>query len=225
MHEGKTFHQFSDQWAPPRYAVARAALSERTARAAGHYRLAFRDIARTSDEHTMIAMIAPPDVVFGHTAAVERTPWARPDETALLLCALLNSFVLDWLARQKAAAHLSLYLVGSLPVPAFAPGDAAFLARAALRLSCSHAGYGQLWQAQAGQAWDGPVLTDDTARWTLRAAMDAVVARAYGLDRDQYQRVLASFSHRSFPAAPALCLAAFDQGEAPPSCPPSCPPP
>ena len=34
---------------------------------------------------------------------------------------------------------------------------------------------------------------------------------AYGLDRAQYERVLASFSHKSFPAAPVLCLAAFDE--------------
>jgi hypothetical protein len=40
--------------------------------------------------------------------------------------------------------------------------------------------------------------------------MDAVVAREYGLDRSEYERVLGSFSHKSFPAAPRLCLAAFD---------------
>jgi len=41
--------------------------------------------------------------------------------------------------------------------------------------------------------------------------MDAVVAHAYSLNRAQYERILASFSHKSFPAAPALCLAAFDE--------------
>ena len=30
-----------------------------------------------------------------------------------------------------------------------------------------------------------------------------------GLSRAQYERILASFSHKSFPAAPAFCLAAF----------------
>jgi hypothetical protein len=36
---------------------------------------------------------------------------------------------------------------------------------------------------------------------------------AYGLDRAQYARVLAGFSHKSFGASPALCLAAFDEFE------------
>ena len=40
--------------------------------------------------------------------------------------------------------------------------------------------------------------------------LDAVVAQAYGLVRADYERILASFAHRHFPPAPALCLAAFD---------------
>jgi hypothetical protein len=40
--------------------------------------------------------------------------------------------------------------------------------------------------------------------------MDAVVATAYGLDRSQYEAVLASFSHRSRPDAARLCLSAID---------------
>ena len=214
MHEGKTIHQFTDAWGDgPRYGVAKEALSPRTADAATHYRLAFRDIARTSDERTTIAMLAPPGVVFGHTATVERTPGSRPVQAALLLCALLNSTVFDWLARQKAAAHLSLYLIGGLPVPVFSPDQAAVLVRGALRLNCNHAGYAALWRGQTGRAWAGPwpMVPDETVRWRLRAGMDAVVARAYGLDRGQYQRVLDSFSHRSFPDAPRLCLASFDR--------------
>jgi hypothetical protein len=41
--------------------------------------------------------------------------------------------------------------------------------------------------------------------------MDAVVAQAYRLTRPQYARILDSFSHRSFLAAPSLCMAAFDE--------------
>ena len=46
---------------------------------------------------------------------------------------------------------------------------------------------------------------------TWRAAMDALVANAYGLDRQPYEHILASFTHKSFRAAPALCLASFDE--------------
>jgi hypothetical protein len=71
-----------------------------------------------------------------------------------------------------------------------------------------------LWREQLGNAeppgsWPAIEGADD--RWRLRAAMDAVVADAYGLDRTDYQRILDSFSHKSCLAAHALCLAAFDE--------------
>jgi hypothetical protein len=211
LHEGKTFHQYADHWdSPPRYSVASTALQLVTAEATLHYRLAFRDIARSNDERTMIAFIAPPGVVFGHTATVERTPGSRASADALILCALFNSFPFDWLVRQKAATHLSLYLLDALPVPRFSDTARRFLAHGALRLSCNHAGYASLWRAQLRGLPERAAMQDPAARWGLRAAMDAVVARSYGLDRFQYENLLASFSHSSRPDAARLCLSAAD---------------
>ena len=211
LHEGKTFHQYTDCWdSKPRYSVAMESLPPSVAEAARYYRLVFRDIARSNDERTMIACIAPPGVVFGHTATVEKAPWARTEADALVLCALFNSFSFDWLVRQKAATHLSLYILEALPVPRFGDAERRFLADGALRLSCNHASYAALWTQRTGQAWTAPLA--DNVRQTLRAQIDAVVAMSYGLRRGEYEQVLASFSHRSLPAAPALCLAAFDAG-------------
>ena len=53
-----------------------------------------------------------------------------------------------------------------------------------------------------------PVLADH-----LRATVDAVVARAYGLDHAAFAQVLRGFSHKSRPDAPDRCLAAFDAQE------------
>jgi hypothetical protein len=204
LHEGKTFHQYTDSRdTRPRYSVASRAIKPAIAEAARHYRLAFRDIARSNDERTMIAFIAPPGVVFGHTATVEKAPWARATADALILCAVFNSFPFDWLVRQKAATHLSLYILEAMPVPGFGEAARRFLAHAALRLTCIRAGYDALWRDQAGGA-------QNNADTVLRVRIDAVVADAYGLDRDSYGHVLRGFSHRSWPDAAALCLDAFD---------------
>lgn len=92
------------------------------------------------------------------------------------------------------------------------------LSHSALRLSCNHAGYAPLWREQLGDTWreatppfTWPVLVGDDVRWAVRAVIDAVVAQAYGLDRGQYAHVLSTFSHKSYPQAPALCLARFDE--------------
>ncbi|HEY4042263.1 MAG TPA: DNA methyltransferase [Rhodopila sp.] len=205
LHEGKTFHQYTDSRdTKPRYSVASDAIHSGVHR---HYRLVFRDIARSNDERTMIACIAPPGTAFGHTATVEKTPWARSVSDALTLCAVFNSFPFDWLVRQKAATHLSLYLLRALPFPRLSEAETRFLGHAALRLSCNHAGYNCLWEDQGGG-----VATP--AGWPLRAEVDAIVAHAYGLNRQQYDHVLRSFNHRACPEAVTLCLAAFDTARA-----------
>jgi hypothetical protein len=96
---------------------------------------------------------------------------------------------------------------------------ALFLVHSALRLTCNHSGYAPLWRDQVGDAWresgkppmTWPVLAGDDERWAVRAAIDAVVADAYGLSRDQYAHVLSTFSHASYRQAPELCLARFDE--------------
>ena len=191
LHEGKTIHRYTDcRDSKPRYSVAPEALKPAVAEAATHSRLVFRDIARSNDERTMIACIAPPGTVFGHTATVEKAPWARDIMDALVLCALFNSFPFDWLVRQKTATHLSLYLLNALPVPDFTARERRFLTSAVLRISCTGGG--------------------DSAD---SAAIDAIVARAYGLNRAQYEHLLGEFSHKSYPQAPASCLAAFDAAD------------
>ena len=211
LHEGKTFHQFTDRWkTPPRYAIRLDAMRDKPhwARASGHYRLAFREIARSTDERTMIAAIVPPGHVFGHKGTCEKTPWERPDATALVLCAVFNSFPFDWCVRTKIAASVSLFMLNACPAPALSKAAARFLARGALRLSYRHAGYDALWHGQ--QTDHPPEVMVDGDRAVLRAAMDAVVARAYGLGREEYRHVLGGFSHKSWPEAPDACLAAFD---------------
>jgi len=63
LHEGKTFHQYTDRWkTEPRYAIRLDAMGDkpRWLRASTHYRLVFREISRSTDERTMIAAIIPP---------------------------------------------------------------------------------------------------------------------------------------------------------------------
>ena len=221
LHEGKTIHQFSDRWnTAPRYAVATCALIDkpRTVEAMRYYRAACRDVAGATNERTAIATLLPPGVVCGHTISVERSPGQRANAQALLLVALLNSFPFDWLLRLKAASHVSLYILADLPVPHLPTHAQCVLVHAALRLCCNHAGFAPLWREQLGDAWreampgqTWPIVSNERDRWHLRAVIDAVVAQCYGLDRAQYQRILAGFSHKSFPDAPALCLGAFDR--------------
>lgn len=131
--------------------------------------------------------------------------------------ALTNSYPFDWLLRQFVAATVQAGFLNQTPTPNLLR-EWPLLAHSALRLTCNHAGYAPLWREQLGEAWreagaafTWPVLSGDDDRRAVRAAIDAVVAHAYGLTRDQYAHVLSTFSHTSYKAAPRQCLAAFDE--------------
>lgn len=142
----------------------------------------------------------------------------RTNAAALALVATMNSFAFDWVLRQRVGVHVSIYILSESPLPIVSRGAESFLAHGCLRLCCNHPGFALLWRDQLGYRWaessphpTWPALARETDRWELRAAMDAVVALGYGLNRKEYERVLGTFSHKSFPAAPELCLAAFDE--------------
>lgn len=118
--------------------------------------------------------------------------------------------------RQFVGSNVSLFYLRNAPFPCELPEN--YLLHSGLRLICNHEGYAPLWTEQLGDEWreptpkhTWPVLDGDDIRWQVRAQIDAVVADAYGLDRSQYEHVLSTFNHKSYPRAPELCLAAFDE--------------
>jgi len=220
LHEGKTFWHYSDRWEDkPRYVLKIDKLNDKQEwlSISRFYRLAFRDIASATNERTLVfAFIA--SAIVGNTAPCERKPQQRPNASALVLMAMANCFISDWTIRLKASSHVNLFILfgGRL---GYNPNSKTFLAHSSLRLTCNHSGYEPLWHEQLGNEWREPnqqantypVLTTDDQRWQTRAAIDAVVAQAYGLTRDQYAHILSTFSHKSYPQAPQLCLAHFDE--------------
>ena len=87
-------------------------------------RLAYRDIASATNRLTLIAAIVPPRAVTTHTLFVLKT--LLPPASQHVLCALLNSFVANYLIRMRVNIHVTVALVARLPVPLVAPGTHAF---------------------------------------------------------------------------------------------------
>jgi len=230
LHQGKTFHQYEDRWGEtPPYLIHVSAIADRPAwlALARFCRLAFRQIASSTNERTSIFCLLPAGTLFGHMAPSERQAAERSCTAALITLAVVNAYTFDSCLRQRVGAAVSQFILNGIPVPPVFPGLTPeppeclprFLAHSALRLTCNHSGYAALWRDQLGDTWrepaklpfTWPVLAGDDERWAVRAAIDAVVAAAYGLTRDQYAHVLSSFNHKSYPASQALCLAAFDE--------------
>ena len=223
VHEGKTLGDYRDSGETP---LSEGVLLSRLGGRAParhsvpYYRLAQRRIASSTNERTSIFCILPPGCVCLEKVRIETQPCERPSAVALFTIAISNSYTYDWLSRLRVATTVSQFLVDEIPVCKI--GDELLrrlLAHTALRLTCNHRGYEPLWHEQLGDVWrepgkppfTWPTLATDDERWHVRAAIDAVVADAYGLSRDQYAHVLSTFKHTSYPKAPELCLARFDE--------------
>ncbi|MFZ4438832.1 MAG: Eco57I restriction-modification methylase domain-containing protein [Syntrophales bacterium] len=216
--EGKHFHQFTDFWVthPPAALILNKIGSVNPAWT--FYRVSFRRIASATNERTSIWALLPPGVVGADSNPIENSPQSRPNALVLWLISTLNTFAFDYQLRLRVGANVNPFILETCAMPLLDEHTRRFLCHSSLRLTTNHAGYEPLWREQLGDAWreagvafTWPVLLDDDARWSVRAAIDAVVAQAYGLTREQYVHVLSTFSHSSYPGAPNVCIAAFDE--------------
>jgi hypothetical protein len=151
--------------------------------------MGWRDIARSTDERTLISAFVP------RAACVGEFSLLLPNKDASLaayLCASLNSIVCDYVARQKVGGtHLKQFTVKQLPIlppSAYTLEGPALIVPRVLELTyTSHA----MSPFARELGYDGPPFAwDDDRRALLRSELDAWYARAYGLTRDELRYIL-----------------------------------
>ena len=165
-----------------------------------HYFLAFKEITASTNVRTMIATVVP------QVGCIDTLPVLLPLKTEFnasdVACILanLNSFCLDYIARQKVqATHIKLYMLEQLPVIALADYDRSFGATTARDLVCDHVlrlTYTAHDMAPFARdlGYDGePFIWDEEERRHLRARLDALYFHLYGLSRDDAEYVLDTF--------------------------------
>ena len=205
LYEGKMIHQFDAFFSTPNYWVVekagRAAVlgkNEDTGQLLNYqqYRLAFRDIARSTDARTMIATMLPCGVYCNNKIPYVQILGVDPYLYSLFVLGVLNSFVIDFIIRLKVSSTLNFFYVYQLPMPRLVAGDRFFdeiVVRAA-KLVCTRPEFAALWEAVMGSAWSSGVCAADSAeRQQLRDELDGMVAVLFGLTREQYSHLLKAF--------------------------------
>jgi hypothetical protein len=216
LYEGKYFHQYNHRWSTyssgiesevdvsdvdladphvllqPRYWFPANAATDRFSKKWGRpWALVWRDIARSTDERTMIATIIP-SLAVAHTATLL---FVAPEFVPSIHClvANLNSMAFDFVTRQKVGGiHLSAFILEQLPVvpqseySQVLAGDVASLSEwirpRDMEGFASDIGY-------AGP----PFRWDPERRAILRAELDAAFFHLYGLDADDTAYILDTF--------------------------------
>ena len=184
----------------------------------GSYRFGFRDIAASTNERSMICAVLPPSVFAGNTLNLLQ-PYAFETNLDGWLCepvlssaeqlfitGCFNSFVVDWLLRQKITSHLNMFYVYQVPLPRLRSTDAVFapLVVRAARLICTtpefnalakEVGLSPLTPSPSPASGRGAQygVTDPAERARLRAELDGLIAHLYGLTEAEFAHVLSTF--------------------------------
>lgn len=214
LYEAKMLHQFDHRWATyekdgkeardavleekqspvyeplPRYWVPERAV-ERVleGKSDRKWLLGFRDVTSAHVLRTTIAAVIP-RVGIGHTIPLLSS--AQEPALVAALLAVLNSIILDYIARLKVGGtHLTYSYLRQLAVVSpsiLSRNDLFFITPRVLELSyTSHAI--RPWAEDLGYSGE-PFLWNPERRALLRAELDAYYAKLYGLTRDELRYIL-----------------------------------
>jgi hypothetical protein len=166
--EGKHLQPFHVDTRGAAWRVTRKAIAGRLI-GVDRPRLAYRDVASAGNRLTLIAAVVPAGVVTTHTVFVMKGD--APEDLSWFLCGVFNSFVANYLVRLRVTTHVTVTIVEQLPVPIVdrQSPEYRFIASSARRLA-----------REPGDERTG-------------AALQAAVARLYGLQSPQFERVLETF--------------------------------
>lgn len=207
--ESKEIHRMAQDLCVPKAEAGKHVGSIRFDREFFH--LAFRKIARDTDERTLVFSLLPKNcgTVDSLFSVVPKTYVRGPDDEVtmqetsplrlLLALAWFNSLPVDWLARFMIQINVNKTYLYRLPTPQ--PADAEILAnpdftrlaRNALRLTlaASWDDFAELAPLFDLKREDVPVTAK--AKDLLRAENDKIVARLYGITDSEFAHLLRSF--------------------------------
>lgn len=223
LYEAKYFHHFNHRWGThlenedraltedeltnpdtrvaPRFWFSKREVLERFGKDWNHsWALAWRDIARSTDERTFISAVVPSLAVTDTAKVVLPTADHAPKLPVLI--ANFSAFVFDFVARQKiGGTHMSGFIVEQLPV----------LPAGASELPTS-------WSANTVMSWilprvleltyvawdlepfardvgyNGPPFRwDPNRRFLTRCELDAAFFHLYGISHDDASYILDTF--------------------------------
>jgi hypothetical protein len=185
----------ADKTIVPQWRLGRSNLPSKLVDRYTCYRVCFCDVGGVTNSRFLMATLIPPRVVCGHSVP---TILFDPSDNRLMMLWLgvANSFVLDFLARKKAALHITFTIMDSLPLPRAFNGSnlEQSIASRALRLAATGPEMAEFWGNTASSLGIDPITSpveDSSDRERLRAEIDVLVARdLFGMTRDEMRYLL-----------------------------------
>ena len=208
---GKHIHQFNPMFARPEFVASSSAglkkegkkrIYENKCREFYHsFRLAFRRISSPTNMRTIIAAIIPPQrfhtdslfsILLTHNGTFENSN--NYNKHTAYLCGILNSTSFDFAARAKMQMDAPT-VIRTLPIPREMHMHYDKIAKLSAELS----GGTDEFEGFAESLQVENVTLTPPERIHTTAKLDALVAHAYGLTREEYMTILDSFKFSENP--------------------------
>ncbi len=232
LYEGKFIHQYNSNYGFPKYYINIKEAHEILLRKEKHrikkalnlrkdkfekieniddikldyetYRLAYRDIGRSTDERTFIASMIPANVFLNNKLIctvnfnykkVENKIEQNIKSTHELnyLMALYNSLVLNYYLRNKISATLNMFYIYELPIPDAADKQKQEIVRRAFSLLYRKSNSADFEDLRRELSVEPDT---DTDLIDLRAGLEVLTAKElYGLEKDEWEYICSTFTY------------------------------
>jgi hypothetical protein len=219
LRSGKTFYQFQHDFAPPEFFISEKdglnrlfsryksgkksakktpMYSEETPLPPKQFRLAYRLVASSTNERTMISAILPPNSFLDNSApfVYSRTkaddfPYPVPFKILCYLCGILNSFTVDFVIRHKVSSDVNYFYVEQLPLPRLNDGNTFYeeIVKRVARLTAITEEYEKFAEEMSVKL--GPL--QESERQEMIAEINAIVALLFGLNLEDLKHILSTF--------------------------------
>lgn len=192
MLEGKNIHQFTHKFAEaptPRYKILEKDIETNIKLDKIYHKgywMAYRLIGRSTDSRTFISTIIPPGYVCGHSIAIVKLPDLKH---LCYLTGVMNSFVVDYFLRQKVSANVTMFNFLETPVPRLSAGkEFDFIVKKVAQLVCTTPEFSELKKLVGVEP-----LISESDRALARAQLDVMVAKVYGITKEELAHMLEAF--------------------------------
>lgn len=153
-----------------------------------HPRIAFRQVARSTDTRTIITSLIPPNTCLTHHSWYCIWPKGDEQDEAYLL-GVFSSIPFDWYARRFVEANVTKTLMKTFPVPRTTGPLRQRTVELAGRLTAVDERYAD-WADAVGVEY-GPLDEDEKQEKIYE--LDAVVSHLYGLSREHVEVIFETF--------------------------------
>ena len=201
-------HQNPEFVVLPRWWVSESDTMSKLPNACPASLLAFKNVSSPTNSRTMIAGFIPISAV-GHSAPLILPGANISARITTCLLANLNSFAYDYVVRQKiGGVNLSFFILAQIPtLPPDTYADKCpwskketlehWISERVLKLSCTAEDMIPLAKACdfKGSRGDGVHIWKEAERMQLRAELDAAYFHLYGIERDDVEYILSTFTN------------------------------